>query len=74
MNQMCNAKVLLGSHLIRQRWLSSGYVHTAEFNCLKMAMIVSCLVHMHNSRFDDFVSHLPEEEVKILESLSNWKE
>lgn len=71
---MVSAPVLLGDYLIKQRWLSSGFVHTAEFNCLKMAQIVAVLVYMHNQMHGQNDMGMTTEEVEIIESFPFWRE
>lgn len=47
-SQMVNAPILIGKTVLRNNGLSSGYPGTADLNCIKMSMIVSCLVAIRN--------------------------
>jgi len=53
---MVSAPVLIGNTVVKTDWLSSGYPGTADINCMKMAMIVSCILAVRNKIFD--VDHL----------------
>lgn len=48
-SQMVGAAVLLGSTPTKTTWLSSGYPHTADLNCLKMARIVTLMIDIINA-------------------------
>ena len=42
-NSCVNARTLLGEKQFITPWLSSGYPHTADINCLKMGKIVGVI-------------------------------
>lgn len=63
-SQMVSAPVLIGNTVIKTNWLSSGYPGTADINCIKMAIIVSCIVAVRNKISGE--NHLdPEDWAKI---------
>lgn len=62
---MVQAPVLIGDTVIKTDWLSSGYPGTADINCIKMAMIVSCIVAVRNKIHG--VEHLDPEEWRKIE-------
>lgn len=66
-SQMVSAPVLIGNTVIKTDWLSSGYPGTADINCIKMAILVSCIVAVRNKTHN--VDHLsPDEWAKIEEA------
>ncbi len=52
-SQMVGAPILIGKTVLRNNGLSSGYPGTADLNCIKMSMIVSCLVAIRNRAFGE---------------------
>lgn len=51
-SQMVGAPVLIGDVVLKNDWLSSGYPGTADMNCIKMSMIVSCIREIRNRAFN----------------------
>jgi len=64
-NSCVNARTLLGTKQFPTPWLSSGYSHTADINCLKMAKIVGFIKAMINHSRGE---KLPEALYALLES------